>query len=573
MSTKDAGENNAKTVRLRKWRIIRGLLRVSAERRTVVLDDIAHGSIPSLTYYVLLGVSGLIAGFGLLSNSAAVVVGAMLVSPLMTPIFGITVSLISGETTLLRRAMIAEFGGVFLVLLLTYLLGLMPFSLEITPEMLARTRPNLLDLFVAVFAGFAGCMAMLDERISPALPGVAIATSLTPPLATSGLSLAFGSYQGAWGSFLLFFANFLAILVVAAVIFSLAGLIDKGGSVSKKMVLRRFLTPVIGLIAVSILLTDYLVGMINHWQTLKVANQVIIEQLADEASMAIEQVVLDDHDTGDSVNILAVVRAPRAISPEKTKVIENALRVALNKPVQMYFRCSITYDVTATGSANLLAAPNLDGNFTEQKLPEKVKIMQISEQVIREMVSDLPQIDLQEVRLLHLPSGPVVLASILSPREPLPEGIQQAEKQINDRLDGQKVQLLLRVINTVDITAKGRLLLGDAHFDKISPQEAARQNEVEAFTRKTLSQFEGVIVISVDAIQHDDNWQIRAAVIGPKMPTPADIQLVEKSLSKQFNQAAKLALVASVEAVVTDTGYHSAMDLFREKRKNSISNP
>jgi hypothetical protein len=165
------------------------------------------------------------------------------------------------------------------------------------------------------------------------------------------------------------------------------------------------------------------------------------------------------------------------------------------------------------------------------------------------------------------------LASILSPREPLPEGIQQAEKQINDRLDGQKVQLLLRVINTVDITAKGRLLLGDAHFDKISPQEAARQNEVEAFTRKTLSQFEGVIVISVDAIQHDDNWQIRAAVIGPKMPTPADIQLVEKSLSKQFNQAAKLALVASVEAVVTDTGYHSAMDLFREKRKNSISNP
>jgi uncharacterized protein DUF389 len=113
MSTKDAGENNAKTVRLRKWRIIRGLLRVSAERRTVVLDDIAHGSIPSLTYYVLLGVSGLIAGFGLLSNSAAVVVGAMLVSPLMTPIFGITVSLISGETTLLRRAMIAEFGGVF----------------------------------------------------------------------------------------------------------------------------------------------------------------------------------------------------------------------------------------------------------------------------------------------------------------------------------------------------------------------------------------------------------------------------------------------------------------------------
>ena len=573
MSTKDIGENKAKTARLRKWQLIRRLLRVSAERRTVVLDDIAQGSIPSLIYYILLGVSGLIAGFGLLSNSAAVVVGAMLVSPLMMPIFGIAVSLISGEMRLLRRAMTAEFGGVFLVLLLTYLLGLMPFSLEITPEMLARTRPNLLDLFVAVFAGFAGCMATLDERISPALPGVAIATSLTPPLATSGLSLAFGSYQGAWGSFLLFFANFLAILIVAAGIFSLAGLIDKGEVVSKKIVLRRFLTPIIGLIAVSILLTDYLFGMINHWQTLKVANRVIVEQLADEASTAIEKVVLDDNDTGDSVNILAVIRAPRVINPEKAKSIENALREALNKPVQMYFRCSITYDVTAAGSVNLLAAPNLDGDFTEKSLPENVKIVQIAEQVIRELVSDLPQIDLQDVRLLRFPSGPVVLASILSPREPLPEGIQKAENQINARLDGQKVQLLLRVINTMDITAKGRLLLGDAHFGKIRPQEAELQSEVEAATRIILSQFQGVIVLSADAIQQDDKWQIRAEVIGPKMPTPRDIQLAEKSLSSQFNQSAKLVLVAKVEAVVTDTGYHSAMDLSREKGKQSISNP
>lgn len=573
MRTEDANQKKAKTTRLLKWQVIKRLIRVSAERRAVVLDDIQHGSIPSLTYYVLLGVSGLLAGFGLLSNSAAVVVGAMLVSPLMTPIFGIAVSLISGEMTLLRRAMTAEFGGVFLVLLLSFLLGLMPFSLEITPEMLARTRPNLLDLFVAVFAGFAGCMAMLDERISPALPGVAIATSLTPPLATSGLSLAFGSYQGAWGSFLLFFANFLAILLVAAGIFSLAGLINKREFVSKKIVLRRFLTPVIGLVAVSILLTDYLFGMIDHWRTLKIANQVIVEQLADEASTAIEKVVLDDQAAGNGVNVLAVIRTPRVIDPNKAKSVENALSEALNMPVQMFFRCSITRDVTAAGSANLLATPNLDGAFTEKTLSENVKIVQIAEQVVRELVSDLPQIDLQDVRLLRLPSGPVVLVSIVSPREPLPEAVRKAEKQIIDRLDGQKVQLLLRVVKSLDVTAKGRLQLGDAHFGKISPQEAVRQNEMEVVARKILGQFKDLIVLSLDALEYGDVWQIRAEVIGPKMPTPGDIQSAEKSLSSQFKQPVEMVLVASVEAIVTDSGYHSTMDILREKIKQSTSNP
>lgn len=566
MDKEQVRQQKDKTVEPHIWAGIVRLISVSAARRSVVLDDIQHGSTPSLTYYTLLGVSGLLAGFGLLSNSAAVVVGAMLVSPLMTPIFGIAVSLISGDTKLLRKAVTAEFGGVFLLLVLTFLLGLMPFSLEITPEMLARTRPNLLDLLVAVLAGFAGCLAMLDERIGPALPGVAIATSLTPPLATSGLSLAFGAYQGAWGAFLLFFANFLAILIVAAGIFSLAGLVARRDALSKKIVLRRFLTPIIGLIAVSILLTDYLLGMINHWHTLKVANQVIVEQLADEASTAIEKVVVDDSSKPSDISVLAEIRTPRVITPEKAKAVETALREALHKPVQMFFRCSITHDVTAAGSANLLAAPNLDGAFTEKNLPENVRIVQTAEQVVREMASDLPQIDLQDVRLLQFPTGPVVLVSILSPREPLPEAVAKAEQRINDRLGEQRVQLMLRVLNALDITSRGRLLLGEAHFANLSPEQAQRQAEIEQVTEEQLGKFKDVIVLNIDAVQQDDKWHVRAEVIGPKLPTPESILAVEKKLAQQFKQIVDLVLVARVEAVVTHTGYHSAIDLLRKKR-------
>lgn len=553
----------------RWWRAIKSLIRVSAERRTVVLTDIALGSIPSVTYYVLLGISGLIAGFGLLSNSAAVVVGAMLVSPLMTPIFGIAVALVTGDAPLLRRAMIAEFGGVALLLMVTFILGIMPFSLEITPEMLARTRPNLLDLLVAVLAGFAGCLAMLDERISPALPGVAIATSLTPPLATSGLSLAFGAYDGSWGSFLLFFANFLAILVVAAILFSFSGLVVSRADQSRGEVIRRFLTPAISLVAVSILLTHYLLGMIDHWQMQKTANRVIAQELANEPSTAIEKVLLDKRDNAEGVNILAVISTPRVIDPDKVKAVEKSLADALQKPVHMFFRCTITYDVTAAGSANLMATPNLDGAFTDKKLPDDVRIVQIAEQVVRERLSDLPHIDLREVRLLKFPGARVVLVSIFSPREPLPEGVAAAEQSINDRIAGdEKIKLLVRVMTSTDMTDKGRLLLGQAHMVDMDEGQAALQQRLEKMAGQEIRN-DGGIVLSLDAAKVGSKWQIRAEVIGPRLLSPKEIAAIEATLARQTQVDVELTVMAKVEAVVNGSGYYSAMDLIRMQKKKA----
>ena len=117
------------------------------------------------------------------------------------------------------RALRAEIIGVFLGVGMATLFGTLPLALEVTPEMLSRTQPNLLDLLVAVLAGFAGAFAMIDERLSPALPGVAIATAIVPPMANSGLCLAVGAFQGAYGSFLLFLANSLSILIVSCATF------------------------------------------------------------------------------------------------------------------------------------------------------------------------------------------------------------------------------------------------------------------------------------------------------------------------------------------------------------------
>ncbi|MBU4575559.1 MAG: DUF389 domain-containing protein, partial [Proteobacteria bacterium] len=162
-------------------RLSRGLLsqllswkgfKVSQARGEQIINEISVGSTPALGYYALISAASLIASLGLVANSAAVVIGAMLVSPLMTPIFGIALGMVRGDTPLLSQAFRAEFGGVFLAVAFGTVFGTLPVVQDVTSEMLARTYPTLLDLLVAVFAGLAGTLAVLDERISPVLPGV-----------------------------------------------------------------------------------------------------------------------------------------------------------------------------------------------------------------------------------------------------------------------------------------------------------------------------------------------------------------------------------------------------------------
>jgi len=199
--------------------INRDSFHVTPERSRFVRQEIADGSEPGLRFYIMVILSTGIAGFGLVMNSTAVIIGAMLVAPLMTPIFGIASALIRSDAHLLEKAIRAEIAGVVAAILMGFVLGKIYPGLAPTPEMLARTQPQLFDLLVAIFSGFAGAYALVDEKISPALPGVAIATAIVPPLANTGLCFAVGAYAGGIGSFLLFFSNFLSILLVASVVF------------------------------------------------------------------------------------------------------------------------------------------------------------------------------------------------------------------------------------------------------------------------------------------------------------------------------------------------------------------
>lgn len=163
--------------------------------------------------------SALLASVGLDVDSPAVIIGAMLISPLMSPILGVGLSLgVHDKENFVISVREFIFSVLLSLLVSTIYFFLTPLG-NITPEILSRIKPTALDIIVAFFGGFAGIVAVTRSKIASALPGVAIATALMPPICTAGFGLATTRFEYFFGAFYLFFINavfisFSAYLVV-----------------------------------------------------------------------------------------------------------------------------------------------------------------------------------------------------------------------------------------------------------------------------------------------------------------------------------------------------------------------
>jgi uncharacterized hydrophobic protein (TIGR00271 family) len=544
---------------------------VSSERRASVLSDIELGSQPTVTYYVLLGISELIAGFALIIGSDATLIGANVVAPLMTPIIGVSLGLMRGDLRLLRTALLAEFGGVLVGVVLTYLLGLMPFVGDPTPSLLAQTHPTLIDLLVAALAGFAGVLAMIDERVSPALPGVAIATALNPPIAAIGLCLAFGAYAGAWGAFLLFFANFLAILAVAAVVFIIAGFVTRAEIGSVGSLARRFAAAAIGLLLVTALLTNHLIGMIRNIRTQRAITTVLDQELAHEPSTAL--VGVDFSRGKEGVEVLSEVRTPHVIAPGRVKQIQDALGSHLGEPVRLFMRCALTKDVTATGSTTLRPYLSLNGKVTTAPLSPDMRLLQQAEQVAREVVATRPDIIFKDIELVNLPTGPVLVGSIESPRPPAPDLIARFEALLRERLGDQSVRVVVRTADSTDITSKGRVLFGEAHFGAMSADAAQRQRTVEETVRTNLQSLPNTFVTAIDAVRRESGWAVRAEVVGPGVLAPNEVHSIEERAAKAIGESVDLSVRARTDVLVTGKQYQAVGDVRLPEEGDAVPTP
>lgn len=295
------------------------------EVRQVALDMAR----PTVDFLVLVVLSCLIASLGLVQNSPAVIIGAMLVAPLMSPLMGFAVGMVEGDTQLMRRAALTLLRGVLLALLLAVAVGLLTPLKKPTTEMLARGEPSLPDLGVALFAGMAGAYAMARKDIPSALAGVAIAAALMPPLCTVGIALAFAHPALASGAFFLFVTNIAAISLGGAAVFLWLGLRLRRSADDAASYRRRFAAAAIVLLLLAVPLGDSLRQSALAASHLESAWTVLRDQLS-EGRVVDVQWVDNTH-----AAIVATVHGAEPLTPDQVAELQALLAERIGREVAL----------------------------------------------------------------------------------------------------------------------------------------------------------------------------------------------------------------------------------------------
>lgn len=195
----------------------------------------------------LIGLSASIAAFGLLADSSAVVIGAMLVAPLMTPINGVAAALVTARNRRLANSAGLIVAGTLLAIVVGWIVGEIAgrgsiSETQVPQQVLDRTFPGLLDLGIAVTAGAASGYILPRKSATGALPGVGIAVALVPPLATVGITLSAGLGELARNALLLFLTNLAAIVFAVSIMLLLAGFRPHSGAGRRGLSTRLALT-------------------------------------------------------------------------------------------------------------------------------------------------------------------------------------------------------------------------------------------------------------------------------------------------------------------------------------------
>ncbi|MBN8432128.1 DUF389 domain-containing protein [Microbulbifer salipaludis] len=302
-------------------------------------EQILPGSIPSPSFYLMMTASTVIATLGLLADSAAVIIGAMLIAPLMAPIISLAFGAVSWDGQLvLRSALIAGSGSLLCILiafLTTYSIGYQMAG----PEIVARMRPSMLDLGVAIAAGAAAAYTLTRPNTSATLAGIAIAVALVPPLCTVGIALALDNEASievgvAWDSlsakrpFILFLTNLVGIAFAATVVFFL----------------QYFRRQPRGIGAMAIAFTCLLVvvpSLTHGLQELLVRNKVQ-RSLIDEsekiigADQEIRFTSITTRFDGESIVIrVEVIDGAKVVTQEFSNELQQRMRALVEMPVQL----------------------------------------------------------------------------------------------------------------------------------------------------------------------------------------------------------------------------------------------
>lgn len=311
----------------------------SHKRRLEIIEDIRTASTPGFDYFFLVILSGSIATLGLINNSPAVIIGAMLVAPLMSPILGIGLGSLTADTKLARDSFSALIRAAFLSILLSTLITLsnmylpfVPSLLEAPYEVLSRTQPTPNDLIIALAGGLAASYALAQPHLSAALPGVAIATALMPPLSTIGIGIALGRWDIAAGAALLFLTNAVTIAFSAILIFFLEGFRPRyrkdNDKPQKTLAIAGILTGIL-----LIPLTVLGARLVSQSQEYRLINTIVETEVSEMLNAEIVEITISHSDKDLQIEITIRSSAPPAYN--QILALQEALVARIDRPVAL----------------------------------------------------------------------------------------------------------------------------------------------------------------------------------------------------------------------------------------------
>ncbi len=202
---------------------------ISDEEKSDAIGKLVAHSVPSSDFFLMITLSILMATFGLLINSSAVIVGSMLIAPILYPILGLSMGIIMSDNVLISKSFITFIKASILAILVSAGITLL-FSSQVTgktTEIILRTEPTLISFMIGAVAGFAAAFAIVKKKLNDMLPGVAISVALIPPLAVIGIGIARFDMTILVNSLLMYLLNSLGIIFTAVIVFSLMNFYTK----------------------------------------------------------------------------------------------------------------------------------------------------------------------------------------------------------------------------------------------------------------------------------------------------------------------------------------------------------
>jgi uncharacterized hydrophobic protein (TIGR00271 family) len=432
--------------------------------------DADESSYSSLDFLVLIVIAAILAAFGLVLNSNAVIIGAMLVAPLMTPLIAFATGVAVGQFSITRQAAGTLLQGILAALLVALLIGWLSPTRIVTPEMAGRGNATFLDLGVALASGFIGAYAKGRKDISSALAGIAIAAALMPPLVTVGLAITFQDYALAQGATLLFLTNIVSITLAAWLTFIWLGL-HPGKSDDPEVSRRTSIILVVLLLSILVALTTRRIDTVAAGRIETVLRDSF--QHAELVNYEVRQ--------GDPLEVVAVVRQPLGIMDDTGEIIiaRDSLQELLDKSVKL----SVVLEPLVDAD---VAAANAD--FSSQ-----------IERIFEEYISSGELID-----SLVIVGNPTIVFAIVSTDadpsiEPFASEIQAAEAALSEAA-GLPIELQ---ILTTDASVSTEVDASNAAFAEIIEQTlntSLKQCELVNFTFEVGNPFivEATILTALD---------------------------------------------------------------------------